>query len=171
VRWLFALGAGAALLIGVVRPARAQGYDTSGAPEELPYRAGDAIPLGYHLERTARETYIEAGIVAFGIGYASAIAVGASDGFENKKGYVLIPLVGPLFTINSRDRRNDSASQSGFVFFETVIDLALQATGAGAVLLEEVRPKTRLVRDTALRLSVSPQLARDFVGLSLTGEL
>jgi hypothetical protein len=159
------------LLVAGIGSAHAAGYDTSGAPEELPYRSGDPIPLGYHVERSARGDYVAAGAVFLGLGYGSAVAVGASDGFQNRKQYLLMPVFGPLFTINARDHTHDSDGKSAWVFFETVVDVLAQAGGAGTILLEEVRPTARLVRDATLRFTVSPQVATGFVGLSVMGQL
>jgi hypothetical protein len=159
-----------ALLVGKATPAHAQGYDTSGAPEELPYRVGDLVPLGYHVEQRPRGDTVAAGSVLFGLSYGIAVAVGASDGFENKKGFLLLPVFGPVLTAGTR-----SGTRPGHVnlalIFASAIDSALQIYGVGVILREELSPPPRLVRDAKLRLSVSPELARDFIGLALTGQL
>jgi hypothetical protein len=108
--------------------------------------------------------------VLFGLSYGVAVAVGASDGFQNKKGYLLLPLLGPLLTASTRRGTRAGGVDLG-VIFEAATDIALQGYGLGLVLREELWPRARLVRDTELRLSVSPELARDFVGLALTAEL
>jgi hypothetical protein len=170
VRWLTAVVALPLLLIAELAPARAQGYDTSGAPDELPYRKGDNVPPGYHLEHGARDGIVAAGLVLFGLGYGGAVAVGASDGFQNKKGYLLVPIFGPAFLLDKRSWKNDGEATPGFLIFGAVMDGGVQGAGLLFALREVVQPQTRLVRDTALRLSVSPAFARDFFGLSLTGQ-
>jgi hypothetical protein len=169
-RRLVALAVLALLLVGEATPALAQSYDTTGAPEELPYRAGEPVPLGYHLEQSPRGDTVAAGSVLFGLSYGVAVAVGASDGFQNKKGYLLLPLLGPLLTATTRKGTRPGTVNLA-VIFEAATDIALQGYGLGLVLREELRPRPRLLRDAKLRLSVSPELARDFLGFSLTGEL
>lgn len=153
----------------VVAPAHAQGYDTSGAPDELPYRVGDPIPLGYHVEQSARGDTVAAGSVLFGLAYGAAVAVGASDGFQNHKGFLLLPVFGP--TLTAATRTDEPRRVNLAVIFESALDSALQIYGVGLVLREELIPPTRIVRDAKLRLSVSPELARGFWGFSLTGQL
>jgi hypothetical protein len=169
-RRLVALAVPALLLVGEATPANAQSNEASGAPEELTYHAGEQVPLGYHLEQGPRGDTVAAGSVLFGISYGVAVAVGASDGFENEKGYLLLPLFGPLLTATTRKGTRPGAVDLA-VIFEAGTDIALQGYGLGLVLREVLRPRPRLARDAKLRLSVSPELARDFVGLSLMGEL
>jgi hypothetical protein len=160
----------ALLLLSRAAPGFAQGYDTSEAPEERPYRAGEPVPLGYHLEQAPRADTVAAGSVLFGLSYGAAIAVGVSDGFQNKKGYLLLPLFGPTLTAATRTG-NKPGEVNLAVIFEAALDSALQIYGLGLVLRDELVPPTRLVRDAKLRLSVVPELARDFVGLSLASQL
>jgi hypothetical protein len=170
MRKLPALTVLVALLLGRAAPALAQGYDTSGAPDEQPYHAGDPVPLGYHLKQSPRGDTVAAGGVLFGLAYGTAIAVGASDGFKNKKGFLLVPLFGPTLTAATRSGDKPGEVNLG-VIFEAAIDSALQLYGMGLVLRDELVPPTRWVRDSKLRLSVTPELARGFVGISLTGQL
>ncbi len=157
-------------LLGAASPACAQSYDTSGDPEELPYREGDPVPLGYHPERRPRGELVAASSVLFGLSYGFAVAVGASDGFQNKKGYLLLPLFGPVITVTARYGTRASDLNLGAVLAAS-IDTALQASGLFLLLREELSPRPRLVRDAKSRLCVSPEFARDFVGPALTGQL
>jgi hypothetical protein len=161
------------LAVLAIRPpsAYAEEFDTSGAPEELPYKEGEKAPVGYHLEAGGRAGAVASGVALLGLSYGTVVVIGAADRFENKKGFFLVPVLGPALWFSSRSYQHDGDVAGGLLIVGGVFDLVLQAAGTGSVLRECVNPPKRFVRDVAERRFITPVVARGFVGFSFAGEL
>jgi hypothetical protein len=163
----------APLLLLVLRTgsARAEEFDTGGAPDELPYQEGRKPPIGYHLEASARPSALASGLTLFGLSYGAGVAVGAADRFDNRKGFLLVPVLGPPLWLSSRSAQHDGELGAPFIVVGGAIDLLLQTAGLALVVRECAKPPKRFVRDVAELRFISPVVARGFVGLSLAGAL
>lgn len=140
------------------------------APPKLKYREGDPIPPGYHLEEHARMGPIITGYAVGGSAYGIGLLAGAADGFDNEKGYLLLPVLGPWLTLSQRQGCADS--YIGCDFFAPlmlVMSGLMQGAGATLILVGHAAPRTWLVRDD-VTVSVLPvPMGEQGYGAALTG--
>lgn len=81
-------------------PYRATGYER--LPPVLPYREGLPVPPGYRVVDRKNSGLIVGGAVTFGVAYAAALGLAASQSFENGTSYAAIPVAGPWAAIGGR---------------------------------------------------------------------
>lgn len=160
------------------------GYE---APLELPYREGQPIPSGYHLEERPRRGAVITGYVLGGVGYGAAVLAALGSDFANHSGWLLLPVVGPWLTLGLRDYHDcsnqtssDSTSsdydstydeecvEDGFAMAGLIIDGMLQAAGATLVFIGHAAPKQVLVRGQ-ISLRLTPLRVGPGYGLGVMG--
>lgn len=126
-------------------------------PPRSPWRVGDPIPAGYHVEEKPRAGLVTAGFLVAGIPYGiSAITAWAAYG-KNESGWLLVPFAGPWVTLGRRaytcnpDASNQTTSQSlgcvGDIFavMGLVTDGMMQVAGGALLLAGYVATKPGLV--------------------------
>jgi hypothetical protein len=152
-------------------PSYPPGYS---APPEIKYKEGDPIPPGYHLEDKPRMGAVVTGIAIGGVAYGLGLLTAISDDFENQKGWLILPVVGPWLTLGQRedscreydsirDTYNDCVSNA-FTPLLLVIDGILQVVGGTLIFIGHAAPRAWLVRD-----GVSVTIAPTRVGKSAPG--
>ena len=148
------------------------------APLELPYTAGEPIPLGYRLVEEPRYGLVTAGWVLTGVTYGLGAAAALSANFDNASGFMLVPFVGPWLTLGRRDHADCSDSSGAddglrcvgdvFVILGIVADGLLQAGGAALLFSGYLAKRAKLVRAN-LAWSLSPRPIGSGYGLAATG--
>jgi len=148
------------------------------APLELPYTAGEPIPLGYRLVEEPRYGLVTAGWVLTGVTYGLGAAAALSANFDNASGFMLVPFVGPWLTLGRRDHADCSDSSGAddglrcvgdvFVILGIVADGLLQAGGAALLFSGYLAKRAKLVR-ADLAWSLSPRPIGSGYGLAATG--
>jgi len=148
------------------------------APLELPYTAGEPIPLGYRLVEEPRHGLVTAGWVLTGVTYGLGAAAALSANFDNASGFMLVPFVGPWLTLGRRDHADCSDSSGAddglrcvgdvFVILGIVADGLLQAGGAALLLSGYLAKRAKLVR-ADLAWSVAPRQIGSGYGLAASG--
>ena len=105
-------------------------------PRYLPYRVGEPAPPGYIFDEQVRRGPLIGGLITLGVPYLIGLLVASQENYSNKKGYLLVPVLGPWLTLITRDSScdptlpisdciEDSASR-----FVLVLDGILQTGGA-----------------------------------------
>ena len=155
-------------------------YQRRPMPDELPYREGAPIPVGYHREERPRTGLITAGWIVTAIPYGVGLVAAAGSEFRNQSGWLAVPYAGPWLTIGRRDYScDDSAEESDaneglkcfgdvFLVMGLVFDGLVQAAGGTMLLIGHTSPKTLLVRDEAT-LRVRPMHVGSGHGLGIDG--
>lgn len=148
---------------------------------EFPLRGDDSIPPGFHLESRIRKAPFIAGLAVGGAGYVLGGVAASIDGFDNQKGWLLIPVAGPWITLGRRDDScpKDSAGNcctepgcpGSFADVFLVLDGLMQATGAALVTFAVASPRRWAVRDVTTSLVILPRFQPGGFGLSLSGTL
>ncbi len=151
------------------------------APPLLPYRETYPVPDGYTVVDRPANDLIAAGLIGLGISYATAIIIGASQGFENGTGLLAIPVFGPYAAVGTREYECSVATVEaakrctvGEVQIVTLIavDGLAQTAGALIALAGVVSGRKELVRNDLLDLDVKvapPVAGRDGWDLSVGG--
>lgn len=133
-------------------------------PPVLPYREGQPVPRGYHLEERVSRGAAITGFVLTGVPYMFGAVAAFSSNFVNKSGYLLVPWAGPWLTLALRDSTcddidsgNNDANQTAsdsvgcvgdtFVGFALVMDGIIQAAGGTVLLVAYLAPRQKLVRN------------------------
>jgi hypothetical protein len=119
----------------------------------MPYDGG-AIPLGYRKFVRWERTPMIIGALTFGAFYTFAL-IGAGNASEPK---YAIPLVGPLFGLESPPRDPIEKLVSGFGSMFLVIDAIGQGIGIGYFIVGAARSNTYLVRDDII-IAFKPQFS------------
>ena len=156
-----------------------------GRPAIIPYDEGDPMPPGYHLEDRIRKGPFVTGLAIGGAAYMLSVSIAAGDSFENQKGWLLLPAIGPWITLLARDDTCDvstttigSVDEARDCAYEAssaaevllVFDGILQGTGLLLVTIGLAAPRTVLVRDDAAELVVQPvRVGRSGYGMGLSG--
>jgi hypothetical protein len=158
-------------------PYPAQAYEP---PQELPYREGAPIPVGYHLEERPRKGLVTGGWIVTAIPYGIGLVAAVSAEFHNHSGWLAVPFAGPWLTMG---RRNYSCNDSGaddngseaahcvgdvFVVMGLIADGVMQAAGGTMLLIGYMNPKTLLVRNDA-RFQLRPMRIGSGHGLGVGG--
>ena len=147
-----------------------------------PWRPGDPVPPGYHVEEKPRSELVTAGYIVAGIPYLfSAIAALSADQ-KNESGWLYVPFAGPWMTLGRRsyscnpDAQNQSTSQSlgcvadVFVIMGLITDGILQATGGTLLFIGYVATKPGLARnDEGVR--ILPMRVGTGMGAGVVGTL
>jgi len=125
------------------------------APDTLPYRDGEPIPAGYELRSRPRLGLVIAGAVVGGAAYGFAVMGAVDDRFENKEGFLLVPVLGPWLTIGAGGADDGSCRPEATEClprdnrtkrFVLGLDGVLQAAGAIMLTTGIVFPRQRLER-------------------------
>lgn len=152
-------------------------------PPVLPYREGQPIPPGYHLEERPLKGAIITGFVLTAVPYITGLLVAATTGFPNQSGFLVVPWAGPWLTLAARknhcepetyEEAEASASdpencvEDAAVGFALWMDGVVQAAGGTLLLVGYLVTRTKLVRDApAVSFTVTPMGAG--YGLSASG--
>lgn len=148
------------------------------APLELPYTAGEPVPLGYRLVEEPRYGLVTAGWVLTSVAYGLGVSAALSANLDNASGFMLVPFVGPWLTLGRRDRAECSDASGAddglrcvgdvFVVLAIVADGLLQAGGAAMLLSGYLAKRAKLVRaDQAW--TVAPRRIGSGYGLAASG--
>ena len=153
----------------------ASGYQ---APPELPYTAGESIPLGYRVVEEPRAGLVTAGWLVSGIAYGLSAMTAISVNGKNASSYLFMPFLGPWFTLGRRDYANCGSADSAdsglrcagdvFVVMGLVADGVVQATGAALLFSGYLAKRTKLVRSD-LAWSLGPRPMGSGYGLAASG--
>jgi hypothetical protein len=155
-------------------------YDPWHSPSEkpvLPYRRGDPIPAGYHIESRLRWGFIIPGGILFGLGYGLAVAVSLTPEHQGEL-WLLVPVAGPFASMlshTSKCRSGDEGKECRKTALKEseaeIFLLALQAPGAAFLLAGFASPKLSLVRDDHASVDVIPVvLPGGGTGLGVVGQ-
>jgi hypothetical protein len=134
------------------------------APTAHVYREGETVPSGYRIESRPRWGYIALGAVDFAGFYGLTLAAAADDHFENQKGWLVLPAVGPIITAFARDDRHDQVPLFGFLVFDGLI----QGFSLGFLLHEALNPPQWVVPGESSTARIVPYFGRDGAGFQLT---
>jgi hypothetical protein len=146
----------------------------------LPYTDGQAIPPGYHLVERNRRGLIIAGSIMTGVPWVFSVTAAVGADYENKSGFLLIPVLGPwlmLATGGGRDPTCTDLAGGGVSACESnaplravlVLDGLVQTAGGVMFVLGFTNPSKWLVRD-AVTMGMAPMtLGRDGHGLGVVG--
>lgn len=72
-------------------------------PIALPYRSGDPIPAGYHVEDVGSPGLVYGGLALAGIPYVAGVAAAAGYGFSHGSIWLLLPVAGPFIAMGDRN--------------------------------------------------------------------
>jgi hypothetical protein len=136
-------------------------------PAELPYEAGEPIPVGYRLVDEPRRGLVLAGFIVAGIAYGIGIMAAVAADFKNSSAYMTIPIAGPWLTLGRRrygDCSESSSANEGLhcigdaiIVMGIIADGAVQVIGGSLLFAGYVARQTKLVRND-LAWSVGPRL-------------
>lgn len=129
-------------------------------PPVMPYREGQPVPPGYHLEERPIRAALITGYVITAVPYFTGLLIAATSGFPNRSIFLVVPWAGPWLTLGLRENRcdtetydEDSTDADGCIEdavagFALVFDGLMQGAGGALVLVGYLAPQTKLVRDT-----------------------
>lgn len=149
-------------------------------PDELPYREGAPIPVGYHREERLRTGLVTAGWIVTAIPYGAGLIAAAGSDFRNQSGWLAVPFAGPWLTMGRREyscgdsdenadgREGLSCVGDVFLVMGLIFDGVVQAAGGTMLLIGYTSPKTLLVRDDA-KLRLRPMHIGSGHGFGLDG--
>jgi hypothetical protein len=148
-------------------------------PQEMPYDESKGVPAGYHIDERVRKGPIIAGSIVAGVPYLIGVNIAAASGFENHSYWLLVPGIGPLLTMATRDKcesqsgttsSNDSVDCVGDALLAMVliIDGLMQTTGVVLFGVGIGSTKKVLVRDKAA-LHLRPHRFQTGYGLAVDG--
>lgn len=147
----------------------------------LPYRAGMAIPPGYHVEHRPAVGLIAGGLVTLGVAYGTALVFAATaDG--DGRGWLAVPVIGPWAAIGARSYHcsNDpllanKCISGAFSEVQTIAilsaDAVVQAAGAVLFVVGLASGQDELVRsDLPVSLRILPRaVGANGFGLGVDG--
>jgi hypothetical protein len=143
----------------------------------MAYDAEKPIPQGYRVEERVRKGPLIAGAIVMGVPYAVGLQVAAADGFPNHSYWLIVPGIGPVLTMTTReDRCNGTRAEAGDCLGDAAInmllvfDSLLQTTGAVLMAVGVFAKKKVLVREQAT-LYVGPRPVGSGYGAGVWGEL
>ena len=149
-------------------------------PPVLPYREGQPVPPGYHLEERPRRAALITGYVVTAVPYFTGLLIAGSGGFPNRSILLAVPWAGPWLTLGLREERCESETyddesteaedcvEDALAYVVLVFDGLIQAAGGALVLVGYLAPQTKLVRDTPpVSITVKPMGAG--YGISASG--
>ncbi len=148
-----------------------------GSPPRKPYREGAPIPQGYHVEQRVRKGMVIAGAITLGIPYTIGLAAAGGSNFRNESGWLALPALGPFITLGRRHADCHTGSKAAsclgdvMLGFGLVLDGLAQTAGATLLLIGVSAPKTELVRNDVMSLSVLPgRVGTSGYGLRAVGQ-
>lgn len=133
-----------------------EGYEL---PPVMPYREGQPVPPGYHLEERPIRAALITGYVVTAVPYFTGLLIAATTGFPNRSAFLAVPWAGPWLTLGLRENRcepetysEDSTDADGCIedavaSMVLIFDGVIQAAGGTLVLVGYLAPQTKLVRD------------------------
>jgi hypothetical protein len=156
-------------------------YRREPEPSEFALRNEEKVPPGYRVEERARRGPLIAGAIVGGLGYGLGVLAAGGDDFENQKGWLLLPVVGPWITLGARDdscpkdASGECCTEPGcpgsFAGPALVFDGLMQGAGALLIVIAFAAPQRWAVRETESSVVVVPQLGSGRLGLSISGTL
>jgi hypothetical protein len=117
-----------------------------------------------------------AGAITAGVPYLLGLLVASSENFSNKRGFLVVPGVGPWLTLLTRDSTCDrdlpisECTEDFSTRLILTIDGMLQTGGALLVAYGVFNPKRRYVLENVGALRFSPRLYPGGVGLGASGK-
>jgi hypothetical protein len=153
-------------------------YSTPAPAPTRPWRSGDPVPTGYHVEDKPRSGILTAGYVLTGIPYGIGLLSATAANFKNSSAWLAVPWLGPWLTIGQRGyacgNEGRGVSQSlecageVFLVMGLIMDGILQATGATLLIVGYTNTKEVLVPDQQAVRLVPLRFSSGF-GAGLTG--
>lgn len=158
-------------------PAKYEPWHSQSEKPVLPYRRGDEIPPGYHVESRLRWGFIIPGGILFGLGYGLAIAASLTPEHQGEL-WLIVPVLGPFASMlhhTSKCRGGDEGDECRKTALKEsgaeIFLLALQAPGAAFLLAGFASPKLSLVRDDHVSVDAAPvALPGGGTGLGVVGQ-
>jgi hypothetical protein len=160
---------------------QAQPQRAPGLPYRKPYKDGDPIPDGYHVEEKPRTGLAVGGwlllLIPYGISALSALAAKG----DNQTNWLYLPVAGPWMMMGLRHYASSCHNQNGdhsdglncvadvFVVTGLIVDGLMQAGGTAMLLAAYLNPKEELVRDHRALL-IKPTRIGSGYGLGLISE-
>lgn len=141
--------------------------------ETLPYDEGQPIPPGYRLRRSLNKGLIITGSAVLGAPWALGLSIAGNDNFSNQSGWLIVPVVGPLITLATRnncathDYYSDCYDDGARGML--ILDGLTQAAGFTLMLLGVTVPKTQLVQSGFVALQLAPIVGPERTGLAALG--
>lgn len=151
-------------------------------PLVLPYREGQPVPTGYHLEERPSRGALTTSYLLTGIPYGIGLIAAFSSQFANQSVYLFVPWAGPWLTLGLRDsvcQSNEEVSEAtsndtlkcatdALVVSALIVDGIIQAAGGTVLLVSYLAPQQKLVRDE-LGLGIRPVRMGTGYGLGAFG--
>jgi hypothetical protein len=147
--------------------------------DEYPLRAGEQPPQGYRVEERVRNGSLVGGVTLCGVPYVFGGLAAAIDGFDNQKGWLMLPVVGPWITLAARDDScpKDSSGHcctepgcpGTFAGLFLVFDGLMQGGGAALITFAVAAPRRWAVRGDTTSIVIVPRFQSGQLGFSLRG--
>ena len=164
----------------VEEPSRARAPSARFRPAPvLPYKEGDPVPVGYHVEDRARKGPTVVGIILTAVPYGIGVMGATAASFRNSSGWLAVPYAGPWLTLGRRSYGCDGEDRPGeesvdcvgdvFVTMGLVTSGLIQTAGGLLLIIGQTATKSVLVRDQAKTLIVTPTRIANGYGLSVGG--
>ncbi len=123
------------------------------------------VPDGYTVVERKATTLITSGLIGLGVSYATAVIIGASQGFENGTGLLVIPIFGPYAAVGTREyecevstvaaAKRCTASEVQIVTL-VAVDGLIQTASAIIAIAGFAGTTQELVRSDLIDVSVTP---------------
>ena len=148
-------------------------------PPRYPYKEGQLIPPGYHLEERPRQGFVTAGYIVTGVPYAIGLLAAVSADFANHSGWLVVPFVGPWLTLGRRDNacvgtpndvQDDRECWKDVIMAPLILDGIVQSIGGTFLAIGYLATKEWVVRDD-LAYVVLPSPIGSGYGLRFAGTL
>jgi hypothetical protein len=148
-------------------------------PPLYPYREGQLLPPGYHLEDRPRQGFVTAGFLVTGIPYGIGLLVAMSANFRNQSGWLALPFFGPWLMMGQRqnacvgrDADSEDASDcwTDLVLIPLLVDGVIQTIGGTFLTIGYLVTKKWAVRDGVSYVVVPSRIGSGY-GLSAVGAM
>lgn len=155
----------------------AQGYSPpfDPRPRFLPYRPGEPAPPGYRYDEQVRRGAVIGGAITGGVPYLLGLLVASSENFTNKRGFLVLPALGPWLTLLTRDSTCDAqlpiseCTEDFSTRLVLTIDGLLQTGGAILIASGVLNPRKRYVLEGWGGVTVSARVYPGGGGLGASG--
>ncbi len=121
-----------------------------------------------------RRAPVVGGLITLGVPYLLGLLIASQEGYNNKKGFLVIPGVGPWLTLLTRESSCDpnlaisTCNEDSNARFALVLDGLLQTTGGVLTAYGFLNTRKRYVRnDWAPQISLTPRWTGRGFDLSL----
>lgn len=131
-------------------------------PPTLPYREGQPVPPGYHVEERRSRGAIITGYILTGVPYGIGLLAAVSSNFTNSSGYLLVPWAGPWLTLGFRKNRCETSedpaqcAEDMGVGMGLVMDGIVQGAGGVLLLVAHLAPYQKLIRNDQVSFRFTP---------------